>query len=61
MYLLHMEGCLNADATIDEIMETLKNGVVSGGSIIYPLTLRNYGLHLSWNVIHSFFRLKKKF
>ncbi|MFE4429660.1 carboxymuconolactone decarboxylase family protein [Peribacillus butanolivorans] len=32
----HMEGCLNAGATIDEIMETLKIGVIGGGSITYP-------------------------
>ncbi|MBT2647949.1 carboxymuconolactone decarboxylase family protein [Bacillus sp. ISL-34] len=31
----HMEGCLNAGATIDEIMETLKIGVIGGGSITY--------------------------
>ncbi|WP_018392560.1 carboxymuconolactone decarboxylase family protein [Bacillus sp. 37MA] len=32
----HMEGCLNTGATIDEIMETLKIGVIDGGSITYP-------------------------
>ncbi|MDR4928030.1 hypothetical protein [Peribacillus simplex] len=31
-----MEGCLNAGATIDEIMETLKIVVIGGGSITYP-------------------------
>ncbi|MGZ9817005.1 carboxymuconolactone decarboxylase family protein [Peribacillus simplex] len=32
----HIEGFLNAGATIDEIMETLKIGVIGGGSITYP-------------------------
>lgn len=31
-----MEGCLNAGATIDEIMEPLKIGVIGGSSITYP-------------------------
>jgi alkylhydroperoxidase/carboxymuconolactone decarboxylase family protein YurZ len=31
-----MEGCLNAGATIDEIKETLKIGVIGGGSFTYP-------------------------
>jgi GNAT superfamily N-acetyltransferase len=26
--------------------------------VINVINLRNYGLHFSWNVIHSFFRLK---
>ncbi|MFF2458298.1 carboxymuconolactone decarboxylase family protein [Peribacillus simplex] len=29
----HMEGCLNAGATIDEIMETFKIGVIGGGRL----------------------------
>ncbi|WP_342541790.1 hypothetical protein MHH33_11230 [Paenisporosarcina sp. FSL H8-0542] len=33
MHLLSQEGCLNAGATIDEIMKTLKIGVIGGGSI----------------------------
>lgn len=32
----HIEGCLNAKATIDEIMEAIKIGVIGGGSITYP-------------------------
>jgi hypothetical protein len=35
MHLLHMEGYLYAGTTIDEIMETLKKGVVGGASITY--------------------------
>ncbi|MEI4623169.1 carboxymuconolactone decarboxylase family protein [Bacillus pfraonensis] len=31
----HMKGCLNAGVTIDEIMETLKIGVIGGDSITY--------------------------
>jgi len=31
-----MEDCLNAGATIDEIKEALKNGVVGGDSVTYP-------------------------
>ena len=32
----HLESCKNAGATIDEIMGTLKIGVIGGGSITYP-------------------------
>ena len=32
----HIEGCLNAKANIDEIMEAIKIGVIGGGSITYP-------------------------
>ena len=32
----HIEGCLNANANIDEIMEAIKIGVIGGGSITYP-------------------------
>lgn len=32
----HMEGCINAGATIDEIMDSVKIGVIGGGSITYP-------------------------
>ena len=36
MYLLSHGSCLNDGATIDKIMETLKIGVIGGGSITYP-------------------------
>jgi AhpD family alkylhydroperoxidase len=32
----HIEGCLNAGASIGEIMEAIKIGVIGGGSITYP-------------------------
>lgn len=32
----HIEGCLNANANIDEIIEAVKIGVIGGGSITYP-------------------------
>ncbi|MGP7815768.1 carboxymuconolactone decarboxylase family protein [Niallia sp. 01092] len=32
----HMEGCLNAGATIDEIMETLKIGVIGAARSLIP-------------------------
>lgn len=32
----HIEGCLNAGASIEEIMEAIKIGVIGGGSITYP-------------------------
>lgn len=32
----HIEGCLNAGAGMDEIMEAIKIGVIGGGSITYP-------------------------
>ncbi|APF28084.1 hypothetical protein NPD7_2243 [Clostridium sporogenes] len=32
----HMEGCINAGASVDEIMEAIKIGVIGGGSITYP-------------------------
>ncbi|NRT36407.1 AhpD family alkylhydroperoxidase [Clostridium beijerinckii] len=32
----HIEGCLNASANMDEIMEAIKIGVIGGGSITYP-------------------------
>ncbi len=32
----HIEGCLNANASIDEIIEAIKIGVIGGGSITYP-------------------------
>lgn len=32
----HMEGCLEAGAVQDEIVEAIKIGVIGGGSITYP-------------------------
>ena len=32
----HLEGCLNAGAGKDEIIEAIKIGVIGGGSITYP-------------------------
>jgi len=32
----HIEGCINVGASIDEIMEAIKIGVIGGGSITYP-------------------------
>lgn len=32
----HIEGCKNAGANIDEIIEAIKIGVIGGGSITYP-------------------------
>lgn len=32
----HIEGCLNAKASMDEIIEAVKIGVIGGGSITYP-------------------------
>jgi AhpD family alkylhydroperoxidase len=32
----HIEGCINANANFDEIIEAIKIGVVGGGSITYP-------------------------
>lgn len=32
----HIEGCINADANINEIIEAIKIGVIGGGSITYP-------------------------
>lgn len=32
----HIEGCLNAGANMEEIVEAIKIGVIGGGSITYP-------------------------
>lgn len=32
----HIEGCMNAGASVAEIMEAIKIGVIGGGSITYP-------------------------
>jgi len=32
----HIEGCLNAGSSVDEIMEAIQIGVIGGGSITYP-------------------------
>ncbi len=32
----HIEGCLKANASYEEIIETIKIGVIGGGSITYP-------------------------
>lgn len=32
----HLEGCLNAGAGREEILEAIKMGVIGGGSITYP-------------------------
>jgi len=32
----HIEGCKNFGASIDEIIEAIKIGVIGGGSITYP-------------------------
>lgn len=34
--LYHLETSMNAEATLDEIMEAIKIGVIGGGSITYP-------------------------
>ena len=34
--LYHIGGCLEANATRDEIIEAIKIGVIGGGSITYP-------------------------
>lgn len=34
--LYHLEGCLKAGADSEEIVESIKIGVIGGGSITYP-------------------------
>jgi AhpD family alkylhydroperoxidase len=34
--LFHLEGCIKAEATLEEIIEAIKIGVIGGGSITYP-------------------------
>ncbi len=34
--LYHLNGCIEADAVKDEIIEAIKIGVIAGGSITYP-------------------------
>lgn len=34
--LFHLEGSIKAEATLEEIIEAIKIGVIGGGSITYP-------------------------
>ena len=34
--LYHLDGCREADASRDEIVEAIKIGVMAGGSLTYP-------------------------
>ncbi len=34
--LYHLDGCIKAEANLEEIIEAIKIGVIGGGSITYP-------------------------